>query len=419
MLAFLVDLPLMQVVLAFGLIIATLFYLVVLYSAHEFFRARRAVSDAGLPEPVTILKPLKGMDVGLYENLRSLCRQEYPSFQLITGVADPQDPAVAVVQRLQRDYPEHNIELVVDERVYGTNRKISNLYNMYARAKHDIIVFADSDIRVEPNYLRRLVTALHDGVGLVTCPYRAVTSGGVPSLIESLFINTDFFALVMAARKIERSTYAFGSTIAVRRRVLEEVGGFLPLANYLADDYQLGHQIAARGYRLALSSMTVDTIIAVDTWRQLLTHQLRWARTYRICRPVGYFASILTHGTSWALANVLYHQFSPLSCALSLGVIGLRYVGAATLSWRYLRTNLRPAELLLIVPKDLLVTLMWLLAFLGTAVRWSGRRFRVRPDGAMEDLTRGAPLPGTLWPRADIPNVSPRTDRTARSRSVD
>ena len=166
MLAFLVDLPLMQLVLAFGLTISTLFSLVVLYSAHEFFRARRAVSDAGLLEPATILKPLKGMDVGLYENLRSLCRQEYPSFQLITGVADPQDSAVAVVQRLQRDYPEHNIELVVDERVYGTNRKISNLYNMYARAKHDIIVFADSDIRVEPNYLRRLVTALHDGVGL-------------------------------------------------------------------------------------------------------------------------------------------------------------------------------------------------------------------------------------------------------------
>lgn len=405
--------PLIEGLLLIALGVSSACYLIGLYSGYEFFRRRPpATPSRGKAPGVSVLKPLKGVDVGLYENLVSLCRQDYPGFQLIFGVADPDDPAISIVRRVQREHPGVAIELVIDGRVYGTNYKVSNLYNMYRRAKHDIIVIADSDIRVRPSYLRHLVAGLQDHrVGLVTCLYRAVNTGGWPTTIEALFINTDFAGLVMLARKVERATYAFGATIAIRREVLEEIGGFLPIANFLADDYQIGYRVALRGYELALSQEVVETVIAVPTWRRLLDHQLRWARTYRISRPGGYFGSILTHGTFWAVVNVLYHQFSPLSCLASLGVLGLRYLYAAALARWWLRSETGLGELLLVAPKDLFITAVWLLAFLGDTVSWSGRRFRVLRNGEMIDVSP-TPLPAAKeWPAER--EVAEETGRTA------
>jgi len=173
--------------------------------------------------------------------------------------------------------------------------------------------------------------------------------------------------------------------------VLDEIGGFLPIANLLADDYEIGFQVAKRGYRLELSNEVVDTVLAVGTWRRLLDHQLRWARTYRVNRPGGYFGSILTHGTFWAVVNVLYNGFSPLSCAVSGAVIGLRYVVAARMAWTHLRTDLSIPQLLLVAPKDLFVTFVWFAAFAGNEVVWSGHRFHVQRGGGMVDLTEAVP----------------------------
>ncbi len=391
---------LLEVVLLVGLGASTWYYLTMMYSAGEFMARREPLPPSDELPPMTVLKPLKGLDPELYENLASLCEQDYGEFQVICGVADAADPAVAVVRQLQAAYPHVDVELIVDARIYGTNYKISNLHNMYRHAKHDVIVLADSDIRVGRRCLRRLAARLrHPGVGLVTCSYRAVNKGGFSTLPETLFINTDFFGMIMVARKVERAQYAFGATIALRRAVLDEIGGFLPLANQLADDYQLGNRVAALGYELALSEDVVDTVVAVGTWQRLFQHQLRWARTYRICRPGGYFASILTHGTLWAVLNVLYNRFSPMSVAASLGVIGLRYLAAAVLSWRHLHANTRWYELLLVGPKDLLISTIWFLAFLGDTVWWSGRRFRVLPNGELLDLTPGAATPAVAWPR--------------------
>jgi len=393
------DLTLIEALIIVGLGASTFLYLLGLYSAHEFFSRRKAAPAGGNLPPVTVLKPLKGVDVELHENLVSLCRQRYDRFQILLGVADPADPAVLLARRLQQEYPDVDIELVVDSRVYGTNYKVSNLHNMMQRAKHEVIVLADSDIRVGPDYLRRVVAPLSDPrVGLTTCLYRAVNRGGLPTLVESLFIHTDFDALVMVARKVEKSTYAFGATIALRRQVLDEIGGFLPLANYLADDYQLGNRVAARGYELALSDEIVDTVIAVGSWRRLFDHQLRWARTYRISRPGGYFGSILTHGTFWALLNVLYHHFSPLSCLISLAALSVRYFWAAAMSWHYLRANTSPLAMLLVAPKDLFVSMVWFLAFAGNTVAWSGRHFRVLRSGEMVDMSSTPPPVGEPWP---------------------
>jgi len=374
-----------------GLIASAIFYLIELWSSAQFFRPRPALRPPFQP-PVTVLKPLKGVDVQLYENLLTLCRQQYPIFQVLCGVADADDPAIPVVRRLQREFPELDLELVVDGRIYGSNYKVSNLHNMYQRAKYDLIVLADSDIRVGPQYLTRVVEPLRNrGIGVSTCLYRATSTGGLPTLIERLFINTDFAALVMLARKVEKASYAFGATIGIRREVLEEIGGFLPIADLLADDYEIGYRVFTRGYVNALSAEVVETVLAVGTWRRLYDHQVRWARTYRVNRPGGYFGSLLTHGTFWALLNVLANGFSPLSCAVSGGVLALRHVVAARMG-AHLHSDTHWWELLLVVPKDLFLTGVWFAAFGGNTVVWSGHRFEVNASGAMVDLTDSPPI---------------------------
>ncbi len=384
-----------QLLLATGIGVSLAFYLVGYYSARNFFAHPQRANghdkeDAAFPG-VTILKPLKGLDIDLYENLASFCRQDYPKFQLVFGVADADDPAVLVVRQLQTDCPSVAIDLVIDGRVCGSNYKISNLHNMYRAARHEVIVIADSDIRVGPDYLRRLVPSLEEPhVGLVTCLYRAANTGGLPTLVESLFINTDFAPMVLVARVVEKPSYAFGATMALRRSVLDAIGGFLPLANYLADDYHLGNRIAERGYRLALSDLVVETVLAVGGWRRLLDHQLRWARTYRNCRPGGYFGSIFTHGTLWATLNLLYNDFSPIACAAAALLCAARIATSGAIANRYLHAPLRWYEALLVPLKDLFISAVWVLCFLGDTVHWSGHEFRVLNDGQMVRVSPSA-----------------------------
>jgi len=401
------TLPLLHVtltaaVLAVGALASIWYCLLVLYSAEDFFGATNRefpANDAPRPLPgVTVLKPLKGLDIDLYDNLATFCRQDYETFQIIFGVADAGDEAVPVVRQLQRDFPAVDIALVVDGRVYGTNYKVSNLHNMYAQARHDIIVIADSDIRVQPDYLRRVTAPLRNpSVGVVSCLYKAVRRGRLPTVVESLFINTDFAAMVMAARKVEKPSYAFGATMALRRETLDAIGGFLAISNYLADDYYLGHLIGERGLTLMLSDMVVETVLNVGSWTRLFQHQVRWARTYRTVRPGGYFASVLTHGTLWATLTMLYYGFSPGSVAIGAGLIGLRLLVAATMCFRYLDTDNTWAHVLLVPLKDLFISTVWLISFLGNTVRWSGHEFRVLRGGEMVHVT---PPPAHAWQRS-------------------
>ncbi len=376
---------LLQLPIYLGMLVAAACYALQLVAARRFFRPQPAGET--FHPTVTALKPLKGAGAELYENLRSLCVQEYPSFQIVCGVAQPDDPAVGIVQRLRGEFPQLDIELVIDGRRYGTNHKVSNLHNMYQRAKHEVIVLADSDVRVGPRYLANVVAPLRNPrTGVSTCLYRATSTGGGPSLIEALFVNTDFAPLVLLARLVERTTYAFGATIALRRSALDEIGGFLPIANYLGDDCEIGRRLAARGYVNRLNREIVDTVLAVGNWRRLWDHQLRWARTYRVNRPLGYFGSILTHGTFLALLNAVANGLSPFSCVTSAALIALRYLVAARMAWTHLRTELTWAELLLVAPKDLFLTAIWFVAFAGNTVVWGEGRFAVQRDGQMTEL---------------------------------
>src|SRR5262249_4755765 len=282
---------------------ASVYQLVQMGAARRFLR--RAVRPAGdYRPPVTVLKPLKGPGFELAANLETFCRQDYPDYQIVFGVEDATDPAADVVRSLPRRFPERDIALSVGLED-GANRKVASLVHMMREARHDVLVLSDADIRVRPDYLRTLVAPLIDpAVGLTTCLYRGRATLGAPSILESLFINTDFTPMVIAAQLLEPFEYAFGASIAVRRRVLDQIGGFPALADYLADDYELGNRVAKAGHRLVLLPHVVDTILDSRTMDDVWRHQVRWARTYRVCRPLSWFLTIVVQASLWGCVSL-------------------------------------------------------------------------------------------------------------------
>jgi ceramide glucosyltransferase len=368
--------------LASLLLIASLYYLFTLYAAWRLFRQHPSAAET-FP-PVSIFKPLKGAPADLYPHLASFCRLDYPVVQILCGVHDPQDPAIAVVRRLQRDFPERDLVLVVNPEVIGSNYKISTLHRLAREAKYDIFVITDSDVHVEPNYLRALVPPLTPPqVGLVTCLYRGGTFHPFPALLESLLINTIFTSLILVATQVEDTTYAFGATIAVKRSCLEQIGGFAVLSDYLADDYYLGHLVAQAGYRARIVPYVVETHPGVATLAELFHHQLRWARTLRTSRPSGYFGTLVIYGTVWALVGLVAFWPSLLMRTCALGTVGLRLLSAATVSGIFLNAPLTLRALWLVPFTDVLSFLVWCVSLRGNTVRWGEYTFRVRRDGKM------------------------------------
>ncbi len=345
--------------------------------------ARPLPADDALPG-VTLLKPLRGVVAETYDNLANACRLDYPHLQIVFGVADPADPAVAVVERLRRDFPAVDIELVVSDRRIGSNGKVSNLDNMLARAKYDVLAMADADIRIAPEGLRRIVPYLErPEVGLVTCAYRAAEGGSLAHRIEALFVNTDFAPMVTVARQVERQSYAFGATICMRRHVLDEIGGFAAIADYLADDYQIGNRAAACGYVAVLAPVVVDTHLDLDGVGEVFAHQLRWARTNRVSRPASYFATVVTHTTLWATLCLLASGFSVGGWVAFAGAAGTRVLVGGLIADRVFGVREVWRRLWLIPFKDLFNSAIWAIAFLGSTVRWGDTTFTVGRDGRM------------------------------------
>ena len=359
--------------------VATGYQLFQIYATWRFLRRGRREARGPLPA-VTVLKPLKGPGLDLYANLASFCRQDYPTYQVVFGVEDARDPAVAVVQQIRRDFPERDIALAVG-RMPGANRKVANLCHMMRHARHEVLVMSDSDIRVRPDYLQTMVAPLRDPeVGLTTCLYRGVGRFGLPSVVESLFINTDFTPMVLAAQIVQRFEYAYGASIAFRRDALARIGGFAPLADYLADDYLLGNGIAKAGYRLVLLPYTVETVLDAVTLRDVWRHLLRWSRTYAVQEPVGWFASVVTHATLWGVLAPLATGGSALGWAMLATAICVRLVSLSVIL-RMLGERETTRWLWLVPLKDLLTSLVWAGGFSGREVTWSGQVLRIQRDG--------------------------------------
>lgn len=254
------------------------YYLLCLWSARSFMRDSRKARPAAAAwaPPISILKPLRGTDPDIYESFRSHCVQDYPEYEIIFGVSDPDDPAIEVVERLKAEFPHRSIRLMVCPKVLGTNLKVSNLVQMLPLARYDYLIVNDSDIRVDPDYLRRIACEFADPhVGMVTCLYRGIAGKTIGSKIEAIGISTDFSAGVLAARQIEGIRFALGSTLAFPRKSLDAIGGFEPLVDYLADDFELGARIARAGLEVRLSDVVVDHHLPDYSLRGFLQHQLR------------------------------------------------------------------------------------------------------------------------------------------------
>ena len=294
------------VIACLGCLSSSIYYLICCWGARTFLRERKAGGSARSTQtrpsqtlpPISILKPLKGTDPDIYESFRSHCLQDYPEFEIIFGVSDPADPAVASVEQLEREFPDRAIRLVVSPNKLGANVKVSNLEQMLASTRFEHLIVNDSDIGVQPDYLRRVIGPLADErVGMVTCLYRGVAANTFGSRLEALGIATDFCPGVLVARHLEGGIrFGLGSTLGFRRKDLERIGGFRAVVDYLADDYELGHRIAGLGLQVQLSDVVVETHLPAYDFNGFLAHQLRWARGVRDARAAGYFGLILTYG---------------------------------------------------------------------------------------------------------------------------
>ncbi|HTU01078.1 MAG TPA: bacteriohopanetetrol glucosamine biosynthesis glycosyltransferase HpnI [Candidatus Sulfotelmatobacter sp.] len=382
---------LLALVLAVLTAASALYWLWALSCACRF--GRRTQETAGFLPPVTILKPLQGDDGYLYENLRSFCRQAYPTYQLVFGVRDAADPAAAVVERVQAEFPAIDMALVIGGPDWGANRKISTVINLLRQARHEVVVLVDSDMRVTPDYLGQIVAPLADpAVGMVTCLYKG-TGAGVASTLGAMFINEWFLPSALAGIMLQELRHAFGATMAFRRETLAAIGGFEAVADYLADDYMLGWLVSRRGLRVVLSPYIVENVVAEAGVAGLVLHELRWTRTVRNVRPASYFSSVVTHGLPLALGLLLLAGATPLAVGLLLAHLGLRCGGRLLL---YPRLGLPvPWRSSWLVPiRDLLSFMLWALSFLGGTVRWNGERLQLRSDGtlapALRDEGRGA-----------------------------
>ncbi len=359
------------------------FYGYASYTAISFFSHPYAV-DPDFHPPVTLLKPICGADGDAYENLASFCRQQYPVYQIIFSVRDPQDTGLAVVRQIIRDFPERDLQLVISDRCIGTNLKVSNLANAVAQAKHELLLIADSDIRVGTDYLQRVIQPLGDPrVGVVTCLYRSLARGWVATW-EALGTATEFPARVLVSRQLEGIQFAFGSTIVIRSNVLETIGGFEKIADYLADDFQLGHLPAQAGWQVVLSDVIVDHVLTGTTLADSIQRQLRWARVIGVSRPWGYAGLIFTYGTVTSLLLLIATGGS----ISGWSVLGITWTMRLAMGWivgaKYLNDPATKTYWWLIPLCDLERFAIWCYGFFGSTIQWRGQRLQLTREGKLQ-----------------------------------
>lgn len=344
---------------------------------------RRAPRRTPTRAAVTLLKPLHLGEPGLEENLRSFFRQDYAGpIQIVFGAESRSDPALVTVEKLVREFPEKDVKIVTDPAFGGSNPKIANLINMVAYATHDMLVLSDSDIRVKPDYLCEVVAALEEpGVGAVSCLYSGKPIGNMWAKLAAMGVDYHFLPNVCLGMGLRLTEPCFGSTIALRRRVLDEIGGFEPLSNVLADDYELGRAVRRQGYRVRIPrSLTVEHVCSEATASALFRQELRWARTNLLLAKAGYAGTLLTYPLPLALITVLLQDFS----VLSLAVLGAALASRLCLvfqSGRFLGVRCGPLWLLPL--RDVMSFAVFVASFFGHTVDWRGTRYVAAPDGAL------------------------------------
>ena len=359
---------------------AAIYSLLSIFAVVRFLSARRTVrSIANRTEPISILKPLAGLDLDLESNLRTFFEQDYPSFEILFAVRDADDPSVEIVERLQREYENIPTRLLITGEPPYANAKVFSLDRMLEAAGNDLLVMSDSDIRVDRHLLRTVAAEFQDiNLGIATCPYRAVAGPGFWSGIESIGMNTDFFAGVLVARMLEGMHFAVGPTIAARRGALRSIGGFDRLKDYLAEDFVMGKFASEAGHGVILSAAVVEHHIGTSDFLDNAEHRVRWARSTRRSRPWGYLGQLFTMPLPLAMAmlaaDATYWPYA-------LAVIALRFAAAYAVSSRVLHSRI---NWLFLPLEDLAGFCFWIAGFFGKTILWRGRRYLLHPDGRFE-----------------------------------
>jgi ceramide glucosyltransferase len=355
---------------------ACIYYAVVIWSAWQFRHAPKQALNLSFAPPVSILKPLRGLDPGMYESLRSHCLQDYPQYEIIFGVSQRDDPAISLVQQLKQEFPERGLRLVICEQILGTNVKVSTLTQMLSHAAYDYLLVNDSDIRLERDYLRRVLAPMADAsVGMVTCLYRGVPAATLGSRLESLGISTDCACGVLVARQLEGVSFGLGSTLAFPRSALDSIGGFEPILDYLADDFELGNRIYRSGKAVRMSDAIVEDYLPPYTLRGFFEHQLRWARTVRDSRPWGYAGLVFTFGLPWAFVALLFSRGAAWAWVLLAITAALRAGSASFVSSHVLRDRQSLRDLWLLPLRDVFALGLWLASFAGHRIAWRGEEY--------------------------------------------
>ncbi len=372
------------------------YYVLSFYCVLEYFQGLRRLPpvNPSFGPPVSIVKPVRNVDREAYENFASFCRLDYPKYEIVFAVADRDDPVIPVIQKLQRSFPMCSIRLVTAVANLGANNKVNNLCQLVQEAKHELIVMSDSDVRVEPDYLRNVVAPFSDPrVGVVTALYRGISGRGLVSALDDLGMYTDSAPAALVARKLEgKMRFAFGWTMATTKKVLSEIGGFESMVNHHSDDFELGNRISELGYRVELMRKPVDMVLPDESFGEFLKHELRWSIGLRNVRPVGYVGMLLTHGLPWTLLAVALATASgwgSVAIAYAVAYLILRLGVVWTTAVWGLGDSQIAGKLWLVPLHDAISFVVWVGGFFSNKIVWRGSVYRVRKGLLFPEVSSG------------------------------
>lgn len=378
-----------------------MYYVAATFAGWRFFHRERRRKVRNYTPPVSLLKPVRGVDFATYENYSSFCLQDYPDYEILFAVNDTADAAVPLIRRLIDEFPGRQIRLLIGAENLGANRKVNKLARLSREAQHEILVLTDGDVRVGTNYLREVVAPfIEENTGAVTSFYRGIAEHNLGSELEAIGASSDFFAGVLMADLTEGINFALGASIVTTKRWLARIGGFESIAGMLADDYELGFRIVKAGGRVLLSRESVWTTYPAQTVKTFWDHQLRWARTVRLCRPLSYFGLIFTLGLPWVVLAVLVAPRWWIAGAYVLAYLVLRHVMAWTVGVWGIGDDVLRRKLWLVPIRDALYAAVWIAGFASNRITWGGQEYIVH---------RGQMIPVTAsQATSSSPVISPR-----------
>ena len=355
------------------------YYFLSIMAALGFFGRKQGQTPTEYHPPASLLKPVRGMDFGSYENFVSFCKQDYPEYEILFAVNDENDPAVPLIREITAEFPQRKIRLFANSTNLGANRKVSKLAMLAREARYDVLVLTDGDVRVGPNYLRGVVAPLSEKkIGAVTSFYRAIAQENLGAKLEAIGAASDFFAGVLMARWKEGVRFVLGASIVTTKEWVRKMGGFEALADTLADDYELGLRIFKAGGEIVLSQETVWTMYPAQTLRGFWEHQLRWARTVRLCRPLSYLGLLFTQGFPWTVLAVLLAPAGWIAGAYFATYLVLRLAMAWTVGVWGVGDEVLKRNLWLVPARDAVYFLVWLASFASNRVRWNSVDYTIR-----------------------------------------